>query len=183
MNDLVKKSFSGPLKILRFWGLYPPKNQKTLYKIYSKIPYIGLIIPLPILTTTFLVLQENIDLLQIADNAFLIPQLLCIIFKFFPLITRSGDVRNCFYWIECEVFTQNVEAKHMKLMKECVLICNRMFKIYFSFCITSLIFWAIRHLFSEERRLPLDCWLPFSIESNVNYFFGYLFVFLGIFVN
>ncbi|CAH1374418.1 unnamed protein product [Tenebrio molitor] len=179
MGGLVRKTFALNLRVLQFFGLYPSRNYKTLYKTYAYIFYFIFIVPPPILTSLYFVFGENVDLALVAQNAFAIAETGCFVFKLLQFIKNAEKIRKCIYMMENSIFLTYTQAQE-HIIDEYISVCTRNSYFFLFFCILTAVSWAIVPLFGKEYKLPLDIWLPYDITSGGrSYILSYIFIVLG----
>jgi hypothetical protein len=179
MGGLVRKTFALNLRVLQFFGLYPSRNYKTLYKTYAYIFYFIFIVPPPILTSLYFVFGENVDLALVAQNAFAIAETGCFVFKLLQFIKNAEKIRKCIYMMENSIFLTYTQAQE-HIIDEYISVCTRNSYFFLFFCILTAVSWAIVPLFGKEYKLPIDIWLPYDITSGGrSYILSYIFIVLG----
>jgi hypothetical protein len=180
MDGLVKKSFSVNLYLMRVFGFYPSQSYKGLYKIYSYLVYCVFTILIPVLAAMDLLLGEDVDLAQISDNAFLVCQTGCFIIKLLPFVNNPDQIKKSIFMIEnClfNMYTKNQE----EIIDECVATCRRNCRLFLSFCLLTLINWAITPFFIPGYHLPIEIWLPFDYKTSSHlYSWSFVFVVAGM---
>jgi hypothetical protein len=100
MKRLVARSIGIHLKIIGFFRFYPSENFRKLYRIYSYDSYevhCVFVIPVPLLSAVDLLFRENLSLGKASENAFLICQLGCFIFKLLPFINNADEMEANIY--------------------------------------------------------------------------------------
>jgi hypothetical protein len=180
MERSVKISFGIHLAILRIFGMLPYQRFKRLYKIYALFIYCVMITPIPLLVALNLFLQENGNLEQISDNAFLGCQMLCLITKLKPFICNTEEIRRSIYMLECPLFVTHA-SRQEKFINDCVKICKRNCWLFLAFCVFSFVTWAIKPIVRGEKRLPLEIWFPVDFATSPRLYYAmYVYVVLGI---
>lgn len=177
---IVLKTFKFHLTVLRLVGMYPPTQHKTLYKIFAYFMYFFFIVPVPVCGGMHLFQQQDLNINEIANNAFLVCELGCFIVKMLPFMNNGDEIRRCIYTMECPIFSACSE-KQAAVIHEFSRISKRIYKVYVSLCMISVAFWAIKPMFFEETRLPLDIWLPYTdpLRNTKIYVVSYIMLVLG----
>lgn len=169
MDSITIQSFSINLNIMAACGLYPPEKPTCLYKIQAWLMYFLLTYPTPTLGVLYFLFEKEIDMMRIGDNAFLVVQTGCQIIKLLPFITSGYRIKKCVHYFESPVF-RTEKNKHNKILKTCIQICQRNSWMFLISVIGGNITWALKPLLLNERRLPVDVWLPFnSLEKTKIY--------------
>ncbi|RZC38331.1 7tm 6 domain containing protein [Asbolus verrucosus] len=180
MEGLVKKSFSANLRVMRLLGFYPPQKYRKLYKIYAYGVYCFFTILIPALASLKLLLETDISLAQISENAFLVCQTGCFVVKFLPFIKSEDQIRRSIFTLECPLFAIYTK-KQETIINECIEICRRNCRVFLSVCTITFFFWAITPFFMGGFKLPMDIWLPFDNQSGLGlYLFSFAFVVAGV---
>jgi hypothetical protein len=181
MGGLVRKAFAPNLRVMQFFGLYPSRKYKILYKIYAYIYYFILIVPPPILTSLYFVFGENIDLAFVAQNVFAIAETGCFVFKAFQFIKNAEKIRKCLYMMENSIFMTYTRTQ-AHIVDKYISVCTRNSYFFLFLCSLTAVTWSIAPLFGKEYKLPLDIWLPYDIDITSGgraYVLSYIFVVLG----
>jgi hypothetical protein len=180
MAGIVKQSFSVNLRIMRALGLYPPRKYKNLYKVLGFFMYSLFMICIGLLGFLYLLLDENIDIVQIADNAFLLSEMACYIIKFFPFINNGDEIKKCIHYFESPFFRVSSD-KQKQIIESCNSTCRRINTIFLIFVTGSVTSWAVKPFFWKHYRLPVDVWLPFDATATPQIYYPvYSFLVLGI---
>lgn len=168
MTRTSKKLFGINLKIVQFLGYYPPTKNKLLYKIYSWTMFWFFTFPVPIITLTFLLKKENVNLELISQNAFAICETTSFVLKLFHFIVNSEKIHYSVCLVNlpiCDSLSQNSEA-NTAMLNECINECKRNVKLFVSFCIIATISWAIVPFYENGYKLPLDVWVPYDYSHG-----------------
>ncbi|RZC35895.1 uncharacterized protein BDFB_003881 [Asbolus verrucosus] len=180
MGGIVKESFSVNLRVMRAFGLYPPKKHKCLYKLHGFFMYGLFIVSIVLLGCLYLLLEENIDIVQVADNAFLISEMGCYIIKLLPFINNGDQIKRCIHYFESPFFRVSSD-KQKKIIDDCNRTCRKISSIFLIFVTCAVTSWAIKPFFWKHYRLPVDVWLPFDATSSPHIYYPvYSFLVLGV---
>ncbi|KAJ3656610.1 hypothetical protein Zmor_015674 [Zophobas morio] len=181
MQSLAKSSFRANLTAMQILGFYPPKNYKKCYKIYSYCVYVIFTILIPLLAAMNLLVGQEIDLGQISDNAFLVCQTGCFIVKFLPFVKNDDLVKKSIYMLEAPIFNIATTNDQREIILECVSTCRRNCRLFLTFCLITLINWAIIPFFIPGKHLPIEIWLPFNYKTDQKlYILSFLYAVAGV---
>nr|UTN00930.1 odorant receptor [Semanotus bifasciatus] len=178
-DDLVKLSFRYNILIMKVLGLYPYDSWPRVYIIYAYIFYIMFTWPPPVLPLIDLIVSRETDIAKICDSGFIISQLGILIVKLLPLKNHPENTKRTIYTLHDDIFNNYTpEQKHFE--DDAVQTCRRNFFIFLTFCLGSLFTWPLKVLFYEERRFPIEVWLPFNpFEDDTVYYSVFLWLFVG----
>lgn len=180
MEEIVGRSFRINFLVMQILGFYPPQKYKMLYKIYAYVVYCAFTILIPVLAALDLLLEEDVDLEQVSDNAFLVCETGCFIIKFLPFIKNVEKIKKSVFMIEHPLFHIYTKSQEY-LIDECVTICRRNCRLFLTICIITLVNWAITPFFLPGDNLPIEIWLPFNYKANKKlYILSFVFVVAGI---
>lgn len=159
-------SFKYHIRIMKAIGLWVTKDYPLIYKIYSFLIYIFVVIPTPTLPIIYLMVGKgNGDLFKAAQNLFMAIQILSVIFKNYSILKNVEGVENTIKLLNSHMLNQHYEDQDHYL-KEASRIANRNTMIFLIFCILSLSGWAILPLVTRSGELPIDMYLPFEVSEN-----------------
>ncbi|RZC36060.1 7tm 6 domain containing protein, partial [Asbolus verrucosus] len=179
-NDIIKQSFSINLAIMGALHLYPPDNRGYVYIIRAYIMYFFCIILLPFLILFYFLLEEEFDIMTMNFNAGFIVETMCFIIKLLPFMRHGHKIKICIHFFEDPYFTTRKE-KHTKIIEDCIKICKRNSMAFLIGVTVGVICWVIRPFFRQGYTLPLDVWLPFSVEADLKMYYSvYLFLAIAI---
>ncbi|RZC39725.1 7tm 6 domain containing protein, partial [Asbolus verrucosus] len=181
MTDAIKRSFNVNLSVMQAFGLYSAAEESTcLYKVMGYSMYCLFMFPIPIFGTLYLVLDENFDMMQLNDNAFLIAEIVCQFTKLFPFIHNANRIKTCIHYFEAPFFLLS-RQKQLDILNKYSRICQRNSKLFLSAVITINIIWASKPLFGKEYKLPVDLWLPFELVAEPRAYYSiYLFLVIAV---
>ncbi|KAJ8943734.1 hypothetical protein NQ318_007182 [Aromia moschata] len=148
-----EKSFSGNVKLLKLFGLYPYSSCPKIYPFYAYTFYVLFTCPTPILCIVNLFFLEEKTLQRIVDTFFMITQIGILIVKLLP-------------------FKNNPEGV---LVDKCVKTCKNIFHLFYAFCLATLFTWPLKVFFNERRILPVEVWLPFNAYENSRIYYAVFF--------
>ncbi|XP_064212292.1 odorant receptor Or1-like [Tribolium castaneum] len=179
MKQIVKPSFRIHLTLMQILGFYPTRSYKKLYKLYAYFVYCFLTIPVPTLATVYLLVEDNIDLLQLSNSGFLICQIGCFIAKFVPFWKKPEKIKRSIYMLENQIFT-NHAPEQCKIIDDCIRICNRDCWLNLALVLSALTSWAVTPIAKGISKLPVEMWLPYDVnKDDKTYYLTYLFVVTG----
>lgn len=173
--ELIEKSFALNLFIMKLFGLYPPDNYTLLYKIHSVFLYFFFILPIPCLGCFYLLVDDNVSLAVVADNAFLLAEMGCYIIKFLPFITKSEQIKNCINYIE-KIQSCITVADEEKIHETCIITCRKITKIFLMSVTAGVTSWSVKPLLLKTAKLPMDLWLPYKTTGTFNFLVTYVYL-------
>nr|ALR72548.1 odorant receptor OR3 [Colaphellus bowringi] len=117
----------------------------------------------------------------ITNSLFVILEIGICIIKFLPFKNDPKKIRKTLFALNQDMFNRATESQR-RFIEETEAACRNIFAIFMTFCLLSLFSWPIKVLFYEQRRFPIDVWLPFDPFENVSIYLGvfaYLFIATG----
>ncbi|KAJ3666994.1 hypothetical protein Zmor_002405 [Zophobas morio] len=177
MPSIIQQSFSVSLRAMRFFFLYPPDKHKTLYRICTHVMYFVFIVPFPSLQFLNLVLQENLDFSQIADNVFLLAEIMCFLPKLYPFLGNSERIKKCIHYFD-GAFFEVVRTEHEEILKQCMKMCRGTAILFLVAVTGAYISWSTRPISWKNHIFPVDLWMPYDVKTApVTYIVGtYLYI-------
>ncbi|KAJ8943735.1 hypothetical protein NQ318_007183 [Aromia moschata] len=94
-----EKSFSGNVKLLKLFGLYPYSSCPKIYPFYAYTFYVLFTCPTPILCIVNLFFLEEKTLQRIVDTFFMITQIGILIVKLLPFKNNPEGVSASMEWL------------------------------------------------------------------------------------
>jgi hypothetical protein len=179
MQSVIHESFRINLRILQILGLYPSENDTIWKKVQAYILYVLSIFPIPSFGGLYLLLENEIDVERLFDNAFILAGMTGYITKLLPFIRNGRKLKICIDSFESPLFAaQNNEERD--IIDECIQVCKRNSRVFFTVVIGATSAWATKPFFWKHYDLPIDIWLPFYFKpgSLLNCFI-YLFLVAG----
>ncbi|EEZ99312.1 odorant receptor 70 [Tribolium castaneum] len=161
MPSIIDISFKININVLCLAGLYLPDKFKSLYRVYTYLVYVFIVIPVPTLGCVYLLAQEKITFRQIADNLFLIAELGCFIPKYWPLVRHAERIKRCIHYFSAPIFKTD-RKEHQEILDDCIKVCHQWSAFYFASVTAGFVSWSIRPISWENHILPTDIWLPFD---------------------
>jgi hypothetical protein len=179
MASAIEQSFYINLIVRRAFGLYPPDKHKYFYKLHAFLMYFAFIIPVPLFGCLYLLLDDNVDLTKVAENAFLLAEMGCYIAKFLPFIVNGDQIKECIHYFDSPFFTVFGDAQK-KILNDCKKTCKRITTIFLVSVTGALSSWAVKPLFWKDYRLPIDVWFPLDPTSRLTiYSLIYTYLVIG----
>ncbi|XP_068910308.1 odorant receptor Or1-like [Tenebrio molitor] len=164
MASVIEESFKVNLWGMKIFGLYPPDKHKGLYKVGTYIMYLLFIVPVPILESLNLFLQENLSFRQFADNAFLIAELGCFIPKFWPFVINGERIKRCIHYFDSPKFAVK-RPEHEEIIQKCIKMCRNTTALFLASVTAGFISWSSRPISWKNHIFPTDLWLPFDPQT------------------
>ncbi|XP_018566530.1 odorant receptor Or1-like [Anoplophora glabripennis] len=178
-NDLVQRSFKYHLIIMKIFGLYPFDSWPQYFTPYALFLYVIFTIATPILAVIHLIVGEKPIVDVITENGFMIVELIALIAKFLPFKMYPERTKKAFSALNKEIFNNHLPEQEA-VLDETVENCRFIFRIFCMSCAFAVLSWASLPLMYEDRRFPIDVWLPFEpFENTAVYLSVYLFVCLS----
>ncbi|RZB39022.1 hypothetical protein BDFB_013831, partial [Asbolus verrucosus] len=143
--SLVKRSFGVNLYVLKYFCMYPPEKPTRLYKVGAFIMFLLLTVPVPVLSSLYFLLEEDIPLERVGDNAFSLAQSMVCFFKFMPFIINGDQIKKCIHYFESPlpiVFND----KQRSIVKTSSNICRRNSRAFLILFICAHILWRIGYI-------------------------------------
>ena len=125
--------------------------------------YLFCIIPVPVFGCLYLLIEEDVDLMKVSENAFLLAEMGCYITKFLPLLRSSKEIKECILYFDAPQF-RKINDTHRDILDDCIKICRRNTNIFLVSVAAGLVSWAVKPFFWSKYRLPVDVWIPFEID-------------------
>jgi hypothetical protein len=167
MTNIIQESFGVNLSVLKALYLYTSEKATRSYKVRAFVIYFLFIFYVPILGMLYFVLEENIDMKRVGDNAFVLAEVCCYTTKLLPFITKAQRIKNCIHYFESPHFV--TFGKNQKIIiDDCVSICKRNSWIFIISLTGGFLLWAIKPFFLKDYRLPIDVWLPVNLKKQFN---------------
>lgn len=182
MTNTIKQLFGINLNIIRFFGYYPPTKNKILYKIYSWIMYWAFTVPVPVITLTYLLKEENVNLELISQNAFAICETTSFVLKLLQFILKSDKIYHSLCLVNGPIFDMVLQKSdtNITFLNDCINECTRNVKLFVAFCIITTISWAIVPVYEEGYKLPLDVWVPYDYShGGTTYIWTFSYLVIG----
>ena len=180
MTNLIQDSFKIDIKVLRFFGLYPSNNSSVLVKVKSILLYFLTYVLVSILMLMGILSDNDYDNIQMNFVVIYLCQTVGFAFKVLPLLFNGHGIMNCVNYLQQPSF-QPFDLEEKKIADECVHVCHRNSAAYFYGILLCVVVWIVPNLQFKGHKLPLDCWLPYDVTTNLFYYCAtWIFLFLGI---
>ncbi|RZB39973.1 7tm 6 domain containing protein [Asbolus verrucosus] len=168
MEDMVWKSFSINLKVMRILRLYPPEKSRGFYKVQAYIVYFLCIVLLPVLIILYILsLDEDLDLLKLNYTAIFLVETISFITKLLPFIISSHQIKKCINYFGCPYFRRmRYKDNQKKIIAECTRICRRNSLVWVIGVGVGTICYNVQPLLWEGYKLPIDLWLPYDVTAG-----------------
>ncbi|XP_076275406.1 odorant receptor Or1-like isoform X1 [Rhynchophorus ferrugineus] len=170
---------------LRVYGLYPFNGwPRHVYDIYAMIMYVILIVPVPILASIYvgkLLSSSNgsINMVEISDSLMVITEMGVNIFKYLDLKLHPNSIKKTMDWLNFPLFN-SFDKRQERMIEKAYDFCRKFYFLFFLSCCSTLLTWASKSLFSNNRKFPVEIWLPFDpYENSFVYYFLHLYIFLS----
>ncbi|KAJ3649484.1 hypothetical protein Zmor_021224 [Zophobas morio] len=85
--------------------------------------------------------------------------------KFIPFLVNSSQIKKCIYFFGSKKFAPNNEQAE-RIVEDCVYVCRRNSKIYFSIFTLTVLSWNVTPIFEKEQKLAIDIWLPCDLTTR-----------------
>ncbi|RZC36662.1 7tm 6 domain containing protein, partial [Asbolus verrucosus] len=165
---------------MAFLCLYSPEKHNRFYKTQAYIFYCVFIILVPLLAILYLLLEEEIDIVEINYNAAFLSQTTCFITKLLPFVTNIDQIRKCIHYFGDPNFKAHNDGEK-KIIDDCVRICRRNSTAFLIGVTGGVFIWDIKPLFGKDYALPIEVWLPFNPKGELKtYYCVYLFLALAV---
>lgn len=180
MTEIINKSFGINLIVMSVFGMYHfGNNMNSFKKICAYCMFFLFTIPIPILGSLYFFFEENIDLVELHNNGFLIAEMVCNLTKYLSFIKNVNRIKKCIHYLELPIFVTKTE-KQKKIINASIWICKRNSRIFLISVVAANVFWAARPLLEVQQKFPIEIWLPFDSKSNLFIFYSiYFFLVIG----
>ncbi|KAJ8943464.1 hypothetical protein NQ314_009746 [Rhamnusium bicolor] len=180
-ENIVQKSFGTNIMFMKLVGLYPYDAFPKIYTLYAYTFYAVFTAPTPLLAIYYYIDKRETDIKKIVEGIYMTAQIAVLLIKLLPFKNHPQRTRKTIESLNKDIFLNHLpEQKH--IIDGAVEVCRKMYSLFFSFCAGCLILWPIRVLVHDERRLPLELWLPFNpLEDFKVYLSVFLYIMLGTF--
>jgi hypothetical protein len=179
MQSVIHQSFRVNLRVLQILGLYPSENDTIWKKVEAYILFFFGLFPIPSFGSLYLLLENEIDVERLFDNAFILAGMTGYITKLLPFIRNGRKLKQCIDSFESPLFA-SLDQEETKITQECIKVCRRNSAIFFIVVIGGISVWSTKPLFWTHYNLPIDIWIPFTMTTGslLNCFI-YLFLVTG----
>ncbi|RZC41684.1 7tm 6 domain containing protein [Asbolus verrucosus] len=179
MEKLAKKSFSINLKVMTALHLYSSKTTR-LHKVCALIIYFLFSFHVPLLGSLYFLLEKDINIERVSDNAFVLAEVVSCFFKLLPFITNGNKIRRCIHHLEAPVF-QVFNNQQQAIVNTCIDTCRRNSRIFFVLLLSGYTLWSIKPLLLGDHRWPIDVWLPVNVNNKtISFYFVYFYLIVGV---
>ncbi|CAH1374425.1 unnamed protein product, partial [Tenebrio molitor] len=181
MQSVIHQSFRVNLRVLQILGLYPSENDTIWKKVEAYTLFFFGLFPIPSFGSLYLLLENEIDVERLFDNAFILAGMTGYITKLLPFIRNGRKLKQCIDSFESPLFAA-LDQEETKIIQECIKVCRRNSAIFFIVVIGGISVWSTKPLFWTHYNLPIDIWIPFTMTTGslLNCFI-YLFLVTGTF--
>ena len=170
MADIITRSFHMNIAELRFVGLYDHRQHGILYRIRAYILY-----SLSFLVTTLLVVKlvvgENDNYDQWTRSLILLDSSVSCYLKFIAFMVNASRIKKCLHFFGEKQFAPKNKQEE-RIVEDCIQVCQRNFRIYFSLIVVLEFSWNLMPFFEEKQMFPLDIWLPCDLSSKPVLFYA-----------
>ena len=170
MSEIITRSFRVNIIILKFVGFYDDNKHTILRKIWTYVLYCLSLFIITLLAVKLFV-GENDDFHQWSRPLISFATSASCYLKFIPFMINGPRIKNCINFFGDKQFAAKNEPEK-KIEENCVNVCNRNFKIYFSLIVVLEFSWNLMPFFEEKQMFPLDIWLPCDLSSKPVLFYA-----------
>ncbi|XP_023030097.2 odorant receptor Or1 [Leptinotarsa decemlineata] len=172
-HSIIEGSLRYNLLIMKTVGIYPYNDWPKIFKIYANFFYLIFTIPTPILILVNFILMEEKTLERICDSAFLGAQLGTLLVKLWPFKSNPEAIKRTVKALNQEIFNSYRQDQEC-IVKSAIKEYNFIFLGVISASGVSFVTWFGKIFFYEEKRFPLEIWLPFDAFEDTRIYVGVL---------
>ncbi|KAJ3658579.1 hypothetical protein Zmor_010311 [Zophobas morio] len=176
MVNLITKSFSLNLKLLKIMGLYSFGNTSILLKVRAYVLYFVLLVVTTGLIFFKTVTEKSANNMETNAMVAYVAESGSFCFKLVPFLRNGERIRRCINFFGQEMFAPKTDYER-NILKECIWVCRRNSIVYFYGILVTLIGWNSPVLFVKGRKLQLRLWLPYDPSTTVlRYYSTFFFI-------
>nr|CAM84010.1 olfactory receptor 12 [Tribolium castaneum] len=170
------------IKCIQFFGYFSPdfrnnSQRKLLFRIYAAL-FVGFAFILSLLSQIANMVDAFGDIEKMTEASFLLFTNLVQCFKIYTFANHGKKVWNLVYSMNRSDFKPNNLAQYWIVVNE-IKTSKIISKLFLLACTLTCVSWAISPLLdkrgSDELRLPLSGWYPFSTEKSPAFEFAYTY--------
>jgi hypothetical protein len=174
MKEVIQKSFHLNLTVMKIIGLYSSSKYPRIYKMYAYVIYVLAMMPSTIFGLFHFILSEDNSAINYSD--FVMVGMIFYAPKLLPFVINGEKIKKCIHYFDASHYTVR-RPEHKNIIEECVHSCQRNSRVFFVGCIAGLIGFICQIFIRENiHQLPLNIWLPPSIEKNPIFYYSFYFL-------